>query len=289
MISVIITTYNRENLLPRALESVLMQTYKNYEIVIIDDGSTDNTKEVLKSFNDKRINYFYIENSGAGNAKNYGVKMSNGEFIVLLDSDDELSKKSILEEIKEEIGKGFDVISYSEIEKKFSPDKFIIEKQEKVNEISKYMNQYPLNYPGKPPYAIKKELYLKCDGMDIRQKWGDGISFWRKLFNETSNFCMIENVGYIYHLEGEDNISKGGKDKKIKLENIYKSIYSAYLENKFFFKEKDKINWLIVLFLIALKKRDKNKIKKCLIKLKSYNFISLLKSFNYILIKRVSR
>lgn len=90
-VSVIITAYNREKLIPRAIQSTLNQTYKNLEILIIDDGSIDNTKKIVEEFikKDHRIKYFYKENGGFSSAANLGIKMSTGEYISFLDSDDE--------------------------------------------------------------------------------------------------------------------------------------------------------------------------------------------------------
>jgi len=91
-VSVIIPTYNRANLLARAIKSVLNQTFQDFELIIVDDGSTDNTKEVVEEFQkkDSRIKYIFQENSG-GPAKpiNTGIKNSRGEYIAILESDDE--------------------------------------------------------------------------------------------------------------------------------------------------------------------------------------------------------
>ncbi len=90
LVSVIIPTYNRAHLIGRAIQSVLNQTYKNMEIIIADDGSTDNTEEIVKSFQDKRIKYIkYPENKGGCAARNIGIRSSRGKYISFLDSDDE--------------------------------------------------------------------------------------------------------------------------------------------------------------------------------------------------------
>ena len=88
LVSIIIPVYNSENFIDKAIESVLNQTYQNFEIIVIDDGSTDKTKEVIQSFQDKRILYEYQENSGPAAARNNGIKISNGELLAFLDSDD---------------------------------------------------------------------------------------------------------------------------------------------------------------------------------------------------------
>jgi len=91
-VSVIIPTYNCQEFIGRSMGSVLGQTFQDFELIIVDDGSTDNTKEIVKDFlkKDKRIRYIYQENSG-GPAKpmNTGILTSRGEFIAFLDSDDE--------------------------------------------------------------------------------------------------------------------------------------------------------------------------------------------------------
>lgn len=88
LVSVIIPTYNKAQYLKKAVESVLNQTYKKIEVIVIDDGSTDNTAEIVKSFNDPRIIYFWKENKGPAVARNTGIKKAKGKYIVFLDSDD---------------------------------------------------------------------------------------------------------------------------------------------------------------------------------------------------------
>ena len=88
LVSVIIPTYNRANLIKRSVESVLNQTYKNLELIIVDDGSTDNTKEVINSIKDERIVYIYQQNQKVCAARNTGVAISKGKYISFQDSDD---------------------------------------------------------------------------------------------------------------------------------------------------------------------------------------------------------
>ncbi|WP_158283838.1 glycosyltransferase [Halorubrum sp. PV6] len=89
-VSIVIPTYNRSSVLMRAIDSVLAQTYENFEIVVVDDCSTDDTVEALEEYDDDRIRYIqHDKNQGACAARNTGIKQSNGQYVAFLDSDDE--------------------------------------------------------------------------------------------------------------------------------------------------------------------------------------------------------
>lgn len=96
-ISIIIATYNRTWCIERAIESIINQTYPNWELLIIDDGSTDNTREVISKYLiDKRIKYFKFQtNRGVNSARNKGLDKMSGEYVTFLDSDDELNKNAL--------------------------------------------------------------------------------------------------------------------------------------------------------------------------------------------------
>ncbi len=98
-ISVIIPVYNREGFISRAINSVLNQTYKVDEIIVVDDGSDDNTLEILKNFGYK-IRVIVQKNSGVSSARNRGIKNSSFDWITFLDSDDEWHKDKIKEQVE---------------------------------------------------------------------------------------------------------------------------------------------------------------------------------------------
>jgi len=97
LLSIIIPTYNRANLLSIAIESVLSQTYPSWELIIIDDGSTDNTKEVVLKYSDDRIRYIYQENQERSAARNNGIRNAFGDWICFLDSDDFYDSSFLME------------------------------------------------------------------------------------------------------------------------------------------------------------------------------------------------
>ena len=100
MVSVIIPTYNREKVIKKSIESVLNQTYTNIEVIIVDDGSTDNTKAVVNSIKDNRIKYIYQNNQGACVARNRGIAEAQGDYIAFQDSDDEWENDKLEKQLK---------------------------------------------------------------------------------------------------------------------------------------------------------------------------------------------
>ena len=88
LISVVIPAYNHEQFVGPAIESVLNQTCSDLELIVVDDGSTDKTGEVVQSYTDARLHYYYQENQDAYNAINHGISLSKGSFIAILNSDD---------------------------------------------------------------------------------------------------------------------------------------------------------------------------------------------------------
>ncbi len=104
LVSVIIPTYNRAHLIGETLDSVLAQTYQNWECIVVDDGSTDNTDEVVGNYvkKDPRFKYFHRPDEhlpGGNGARNYGFKMSKGEYVNWLDSDDLIAEDKIEKQI----------------------------------------------------------------------------------------------------------------------------------------------------------------------------------------------
>jgi glycosyltransferase involved in cell wall biosynthesis len=100
VVSIVMPTFNRAHLLPRAIKSVLHQTYQQFELIIVDDGSSDNTPEVIKSFTDPRINYIrFNDNRGQSIALNEGLNASKGLYITFLDDDDEFFPHTLEKEV----------------------------------------------------------------------------------------------------------------------------------------------------------------------------------------------
>lgn len=170
MVSVIIPNYNREKLIKRAVLSVLSQTYTDVEVIVVDDGSTDGSINILKEIEDSRLRIFKLEkNSGACMARNKGISESQGEYIAFLDSDDEWLPYKLEKQIefmkKENCDAVFTQYFYHELNK--NADSV---------EIKPYLKQES-NYLG-------RILYANCVAMDtllVKRKVFEDLLFDRKL------------------------------------------------------------------------------------------------------------
>lgn len=113
-ISVIIPVYNTEKYLRRCFDSVIAQDYKNLEIVIINDGSEDNSEQIINEYKNKYpelISYYKKENSGVADTRNFGIEKAKGDYIMFLDSDDYIDK-ALLKTLEEYVNKNIDLIKF---------------------------------------------------------------------------------------------------------------------------------------------------------------------------------
>lgn len=110
MISCCMPTFNRAEYLAEAIDSVINQSEKDFEMVVVDDGSTDSTEKLMQYYTvlDHRIKYFKTKNQGIAKARNYAISLSKGDYIAVMDSDDLCSPERFKRQLKE-LNKGFDV------------------------------------------------------------------------------------------------------------------------------------------------------------------------------------
>jgi len=170
-VSIIIPTYNCARLIGRAIESVLNQTYRDFELIIVDDSSTDNTDKIVKKFQeqDKRVKYIrHDKNKGGSAARNTGIKVARGEYIAFQDSDDEwlpekLKKQmEVFKNTSSKVGiiyTGFWRIKDNE--KTYIPQSWVKQKDGNI-----YFELLKGNFVGTPTILIKKKCFKKVGIFD---------------------------------------------------------------------------------------------------------------------------
>ncbi|MBQ9024228.1 MAG: glycosyltransferase family 2 protein [Bacilli bacterium] len=267
-VSVIIPAYNAENFIRKSLDSVVNQVYKNLEIIVVDDASTDSTKKIIKEYADKddRIIPFYqASNKGVSSARNIGLKAVSGEYVVFVDSDDELTPDAIRRMVDMADKYNSDFIDsyhllylkkkngklYSFTEKKMPKQ---IQVFGSLNENVKVLDTYTY-ITGK---LIKKELLkgLKFDETLTRY---EDLVFEHELKTRIKNYVLLNKPIYFYYQREDSLVNTLGKKHLCYLEALkkVKNIYSKY--NK---EVKDTIeallfqNMILTLFTKVIKNED---------------------------------
>ncbi len=191
LISVIIPTYNNEKYISRCIDSIINQTYQNIEIIIINDGSNDNTENIINSYaqKDERIIPINKENTGVSNTRNIGIMNANGKYITFIDSDDWIEKNFIEEMYKSIVRENVEIVrcnyflhkNNKKIERKIKNLEY--KKYENDLEIDKVKKEFLISNEGNENYVML--LMIKNDKKKI-------------LFDE--NLIYMEDVIYYFDL-----------------------------------------------------------------------------------------
>lgn len=237
-VSVIICTHNREKLLPRALDSVLSQDFKDFELIIIDDASNDGTETLIKTYiqQDSRLKYFKNDhNLGIAKSRNKGCKIAEGEYIAMLDSDDwwlkndKLSRQVAILDAKRAVGLvGTGIVLYDTKDNFIKEDIFEAD-NDKIRAKILAKNQF-----AQSSVLFRKEAHLNAGGYDESLAVCEDLDLWLKI-GLRYEFDNISEVLTAY-LVNPEGISKLDKHRLIKTTDEvisrYKLDYPGYLKAK---------------------------------------------------------
>ena len=215
LVSIIMPTYNCGHLIPRAINSVISQSFKNWELIIIDNCSNDNTQETIKNFNDQRITSFKINNNGIiAASRNKGIEVAKGEWIAFLDADDWWTKDK-LEVCFSKIGKNVDFIHHA-FEYVFKSKSFFRKKIIKGREFKKpILNDLLIGSITKgsqisnSSVIVRKNILLKIGYLNENKilVGADDYDTWLRIAQITDQFLYI-NKKLGYYLFHDSNTQK---------------------------------------------------------------------------------
>jgi glycosyltransferase involved in cell wall biosynthesis len=197
-VSVIIPTYNRADCITKSIDSVLSQNYNDYEIIVVDDGSTDNTRQILQVYVDKGlIRYIYQDNAGCAAARNVGISTAKGEWIAFLDSDDRWLPDKLAVQMQYLLETGLDVC-FTNIAFEYNQDSKIDISNPKQGQPDRWIATDSLDlvitpnefYTPLPSMVVKSSLLKKTGTFNEKEVWGSDTSFILK-------FCAERPVAYI--------------------------------------------------------------------------------------------
>lgn len=237
IISIIIPTYNRAHSLPVAVQSVLEQSAPNWELIIVDDGSTDDTKKVLEKYLlDERVKYYFQENSGVSAARNKGVVLSRGDYIIFLDSDDQFYPDLIFKLNKVNYKKHH-LVCWQVL--KIIDGKKHLWKARKLGGM--YNNLTATFFPGSICY--KKELFLAAGGYDIQMGFGENYELGIRISEfERVNILILDQVFLQYNMETANRTSNSFENRLSSHLHQYKKHFLKYNQNK---EAKAEMNYII--------------------------------------------
>lgn len=231
MISVLMSTYNRAPLLPRAIDSVLNQTYKDIEFIIIDDGSTDGTEELIRSYDDKRISYKKLKkNSFYCYAANYGLQFCKGEYLAFMNSDDvwlpdKLEKQLQFMEENKEYAVCFTAASLIDYEGNDITDECpeMRDTFGKQYASQKECIQYLLKYRNTlchPSGLARKEIIDRVGGYNLLFCQLADYDLWMRILPEGPIYVMPERlIKFQWDMKKKEQISIATKENSIRAFN----------------------------------------------------------------------
>ena len=257
-ISVIVPVYNVEKYLKQCLDSIVNQTYKNLEIIIVNDGTKDNSMKIVEEYlKDKRIKVINKENGGLGSARNNGIEEATGEYLSFVDSDDYIDLnmyKKLTEIIQDEDiiifnHSRFDDKSGKIIKKKYLQDEKMVElSSENIYLYSKIENSCW--------NKIYKTKFIKENKFSFMEILYEDVCWNVEVFYKAKKVRVINEAFYFYRVNREDSIMEKSKGKDRKFLEFQKKSYQKIFERLNFFIEEIKKDSRIGKIIYLLLERE---------------------------------
>ena len=221
-VSIIITAYNCEKTINRCIDSVINQTNQDFELIVVNDGSTDNTELKVLSFKDElgnKLKYFYKENTGVADTRNYGLEKANGEYIMYIDCDDYIDKNLLLK-LEQYMEEHIDVIKYkmiivdekdNEIERVSGPVFEVTSGQAAFNEL--YYQDVLIDSPC--IYLMKKEYLISNNFRFPYGTYHEDFAILPIIIANAGSMVSADVYGY-YYVQTENSIMREENLEKTK-------------------------------------------------------------------------
>lgn len=236
--SIIVPGYNAEKYIKRAVESVLGQSFQDYELILVDDGSTDATYNILEKYanSDKRVKTFHIENGGVSHARNTGIDAAKGEYLLFLDADDMYKENAleVLHNVCLQKEPDFLTFGYEQLNQKLSVHhgkEGIYDEESIRSNLLQIVTDDMFGAVWSKVYraSIVKAHHVR---MDENLYLGEDYCFNLQMLRYSSHFQVIEEALYVYIIQNQQSIIKSYK--KDKFEQMYRmhQIRTAFIKQE---------------------------------------------------------
>lgn len=297
LVSIIVPFYKGEGYISNAIKSILKQTYKKFELILIENGPKDNSEEIIKGFNDDRIKYYYLTEGNISNSRNYGIEKATGEYVYFMDGDDTVDFRLFEKCIKEiNINKvdlvmfNYNKVSSNEINKVLLPWHNEVLKRKDIRDklIPKMIHAKKRE---KPIAGTVWRVFTYFDNVkDLRFNndilIAEDLIFNIELFSSVNSIYILDECLYNYTLNASSSLNSYKKDviyQSITFHKVLKNILikeSLFEENKErFYQNQGKMYTTAISFSVRSNDRKisipeiKNIIK--IYKRDSYNYLKL--------------
>ncbi|MGN0163989.1 MAG: glycosyltransferase family 2 protein, partial [Candidatus Ornithomonoglobus sp.] len=243
LVSVIIPAYNVERYINRCVDSIIEQSYKNIEILIIDDGSTDKTSEVCRGYTDKyeNIKYFHIENSGVGAARNIGIRNAHGEIMYFVDSDDELYNETINDLVSNLKDCEMAIGSYTNVYKRGIKETILAFKRYSYDEFKRIaMELYKQNALNTVWNKLFRSSIIKNNNIRFKENihLGEDLLFVLQYLKHCGNIICIDKPIYKYYRE-HGTLTKTYNKSSVEGYFIQHNAMTEFLDKDFLVEENE--------------------------------------------------
>lgn len=267
-ISIIVPVYNTEKYIEKCLDSLVNQTLNDIEIIVVNDGSTDNSEKLIKKYEKKykeKIKYFVKENGGLSDCRNYGMKYAIGEFIGFVDSDDYVEKTMYEKLYNKAVETKAEFVECNVT--------WVYKEKEKIDTIGeiKEKKDYFINGRVMACNKIIKRQVIQENKIEfpVGLRYED-VEFYYKLVPNINKMSLIEENMY-YYIQRQNSLSNAQNEKTKDIFKILENILKYYRENNIYETYKDELEYLFIRFLfgssfLRIVKIKNKKIKKDAIK-----------------------
>jgi glycosyltransferase involved in cell wall biosynthesis len=280
LVSIIIPIYNSEKYIADTVLSCLNQSYKNFELILVNDGSTDKTEEEIFKFTDSRIKYFKIKNSGSCEARNFGIANAIGQLYQFLDHDDLIENDKLMHQVKCYEKNGEDYIysgtmgsvsgnsrtvdpGYELYKKDFSPESYF---ETKLSYFAEDITTGAWLTPSK--------LVKSTHGWDSRAGLNDDGEYFMRIILNSAGIIFCKEAVFYFRRDVPNSLSKQFNSKEVYIKWLFS--YQSYAENflkRFEISTATKLAWkALSVYYISSYPKYPDLLKQCKIQMKELGY-----------------
>ena len=246
-VSVIVPVYNTEKYLAKCLDSLVNQTLKDIEIIVVNDGTKDNSEKIINEYLKKysKIRYYKKENGGLSSARNYGIELANGEYVGFVDSDDYVKDGMFSKMYECAIKNNSDIVVCDTIMKKETSE-YVLKSNLKYSEDA--VRNYIISYPMAPIRLVRKSLFK--DYNFTEKILYEDLCLMPTLAIMTSKISFL-NEGLYYYVQRDSSIMTSAfNEKQLDIFKVLNNVKDKFIENDLYKKYEKEIEYLYITHLL---------------------------------------